>query len=66
MKKSISVIAACVGAPLLVAGIAIPSASADPTNSPSPPAPTAANQPPLTVQTYNKKPSNGYPFDSDH
>ena len=37
MKKSISVIAACVGAPLLAAGIAVPSASADPTNNPSPP-----------------------------
>lgn len=30
MKKSISFIAACVGAPLLAAGIALPSASADP------------------------------------
>ena len=40
MKKSISVIAACVGAPLLAAGIAVPSASADPTNNPSPPTPT--------------------------
>jgi hypothetical protein len=36
MKKLISVIAACVGALLLAAGIALPSASADPTNAPSP------------------------------
>ena len=45
MKKSISVIAACIGAPLLAAGIALPSAAADPTNAPSP-GPTVANQPP--------------------
>ena len=44
MKKTISIIAACVGAPLLAAGIGIPSASADPTNAPGP-GPTAANQP---------------------
>ena len=45
MRKFISIIAACVGAPLLAAGIGIPSASADPTNAPGP-GPTAANQPP--------------------
>ena len=36
MKKSIRFIAACVGTLLLAAGIALPSASADPTNNPSP------------------------------
>jgi hypothetical protein len=36
VKKFISVIAACVGAPLLAAGIALPQASADPTNAPGP------------------------------
>jgi hypothetical protein len=63
-KKSISFIAACVGTLLLTAAIALPSASADPTNAPSP-GPTVANQPddPLNVTTYNKKNSNGYPFD---
>ena len=45
MKKLISVIAACIGALVLAAGIALPSASADPTNAPSP-GPTVANQPP--------------------
>jgi hypothetical protein len=44
MKKTISVIAACVGAPLLTAGIALPSASADPTNAPTP-TPTVSNEP---------------------
>ena len=44
MRKFISIIAACVGAPLLAAAIAIPSASADPTNAPGP-GPTATNQP---------------------
>jgi hypothetical protein len=44
MKKTISIIAACVGAPLLAAGIAIPSASAGPTNDPGP-GPTVSNQP---------------------
>ncbi len=46
MKKFIGVIAACVAAALLAAGIALPSASADPTNNPSPPTPTVSNQPP--------------------
>lgn len=64
MKKFISVIAACVGAWLLAAGIALPSASADPTNAPSP-GPTVANQPPGGPPFYNKKNTNGYPFDSD-
>ena len=45
MKKTISVIAACVGALVLAAGITLPSASADPTDAPSP-GPTVANQPP--------------------
>ena len=45
MKKLISVIAACIGAPLLAAGIGLPSASADPTNAPSP-KPTLSNPPP--------------------
>ena len=39
MKKTISLIAACIGTLLLAAGIALPSASADPTTTPSP-APT--------------------------
>ena len=45
MKKLISVIAACIGALVLAAGIALPSAAADPTDAPSP-NPTVANQPP--------------------
>jgi hypothetical protein len=45
MKKFISIIAACIGALVLTAGIALPSASADPTNAPGP-GPTVANQPP--------------------
>ena len=45
MRKFISVIAACIGAPLLAAGIALPSASADPTDAPGP-NPTVSNQPP--------------------
>jgi hypothetical protein len=43
MKKFISAIA-CVAAALLAAGIALPSASADPTNDPGP-TPTVTNQP---------------------
>src|SRR6185437_7327398 len=49
MMKSIGIIAACIGALLLTAGIALPSASADPTNAPSP-NPTVANQPPRPVR----------------
>jgi len=45
MKKFVSIIAACLGALLLAAGIGIPSASADPTDAPGP-GPTVANQPP--------------------
>lgn len=45
MKKFISIIAACVGAPLLAAGIALPSAAADPTDAPDP-NPAGANEPP--------------------
>lgn len=45
IKKFISIIAACVGALLLAAGIGLPSASADPTNAPGP-SPTMSNQPP--------------------
>jgi hypothetical protein len=44
VKKSVKFVVVC-GAPLLAAGIALPSASADPTSTPSP-NPTAANQPP--------------------
>lgn len=43
MKKFMGVIAACVGALVLTAGIALPSASADPTNAPGP-TPTVSNQ----------------------
>ena len=43
MKKTISFVAACIGAALLAAGIGLPSASADPTNTPSP-NPTVSNQ----------------------
>ena len=39
MKKIIGIIAACVGASLLAAGIALPSASADPTKQSKPPHP---------------------------
>jgi hypothetical protein len=68
-KKSITIIAAGIGALLLAAGIALPSASADPTNAPGP-NPTVSNQPPsgdepLEVQRYNKRNTNGYPFDAD-
>ena len=43
MKKFISVIAACIGASVSAAGIALPSASADPTNAPDP-GPTVSNE----------------------
>ena len=46
VKKSIKFVVVC-AAPLLAAGIALPSASADPTNAPGP-GPTVANQPPDT------------------
>ena len=44
MKKSVKFVVVC-AAPLLAAGIALPSASADPTDAPGP-GPTVANQPP--------------------
>ena len=43
MKKFVRSIVVCVGAPLLAAGIALPSASADPTTTP-PPAPTQPSE----------------------
>ncbi len=48
MKKTIALIAACIGALVLAAGIAIPSAAADPTDDPGP-NPTVSNEPPGRV-----------------
>jgi hypothetical protein len=45
VKKFISIIAACISALALAAGIGPPTAAADPTNDPGP-GPTVANQPP--------------------
>ena len=64
MKKLISVIAACIGALVLAAGIALPSASADPTNAPSP-GPTVANQPPGAPLDPEDDPAHRRPMDSE-